>query len=180
MTRLRELYNEPTDVLRSALDNGARYYSPYGAFPALAQLPPSPGWDAYLCGELYRLQSLQNNWDGYGSPPLDPQIAHDARNILAQLWSIHQNSRVSDDLPPPYLVPISGGALQAEWHIGSKIIELFFDHSLQIEAHFYDTLVENQDESHELEIKGSSINLSIILEWFHRINNANLSSSKTA
>lgn len=68
---------------------------------------------------LDRLSALNNNWDGYGAPPIDPDIIAAARTFLK---SLPENLAYR-----PRVVPMSTGNLQFEWHHQGKILELEFE-----------------------------------------------------
>lgn len=66
--------------------------------------------------ELDRLAGLQPNWDGYGAPPIAPEIISAARELAAAL--------PPSIAPQPTVVPMSTGNLQFEWHRGGRILEI--------------------------------------------------------
>ncbi len=68
---------------------------------------------------LDELGRLPPNWDGYGAPPIDPNIVAAARSFTR---SLPENIAVR-----PQVVPISSGNIQFEWHHGSKVLELEFE-----------------------------------------------------
>jgi len=69
--------------------------------------------------ELDRLSLLQNNWDSYGAPPIDPGIIAAARKFVEAL---PENFAYR-----PRVVPMSPGNLQFEWHHQGKVLELEFE-----------------------------------------------------
>lgn len=69
--------------------------------------PVSPVSDT--AGErLKELLRLPDGWDGYGAPPIRPEIAALATVLLT----------------PPSIVPMSDGGIQLEWHIYSIDFEM--------------------------------------------------------
>ena len=77
---------------------------------------------------ITELAQLQENWDGYGSPPLHPSAIAGAINVLT----------ISDiEQPPmPYVGPVTGGGVQIEWYTPTRELELEIlpDGSLQYVA----------------------------------------------
>ena len=79
-------------------------------------------------------------------------------------------------------MPISGGALQAEWHFENMFIEIFFDGDLDISASFYTEGgdIEKIDESHEIEIRDSSLDAMQLVKWFNRVKDVKDAKHKAA
>lgn len=65
---------------------------------------------------LTNLARLQDNWDGYGSPPLRPVALKGAIHVL--LASDIENP------PAPYVGPVTGGGVQMEWRTPTRELEL--------------------------------------------------------
>ncbi len=66
--------------------------------------------------KLAALASLPENWDGYGSLPLQPLAKKTASNLLRMIF-LH-------GLPIPHFVPVSGGGIQMEWQKNKREMEL--------------------------------------------------------
>jgi len=66
---------------------------------------------------IKELASLRDNWDGYHSPPLDGGALALAEHLLTQL-------RDQAPLPTAHVGPESGGAVQIEWAVGGRELEL--------------------------------------------------------
>jgi len=174
MDQLRSIFQPADDNALSG--RGARsVYHPGSNRQAYVPVPVNSVWDNYLSNELWTLQMLEKGWDGYESPPVGREIAFLAGNVLSRIGDlVTANPTLQlDFVPPPYLVPISGGALQAEWHFDDLIVELIFDKNRSIEACFYSDDEEkyNIDESTELPIRGSTINFAKLVGWFDRVRN---------
>ncbi|GGX56886.1 hypothetical protein GCM10011309_02200 [Litorimonas cladophorae] len=132
-------------------------------------------WDAYLRTELNSLCNLSEDWDGYGSPAVSFENAELGLHLLNSLKQIVDNSsaEIRSYIPSsPYLVPVSGGALQAEWHLDSYFIELFFDSDEPIQAMFYssDDMI---DESMEIDCSEIQTNIRPLVNWFKRVHELN-------
>jgi hypothetical protein len=65
---------------------------------------------------LSELVQLPDNWDGYGSPRLQPAVVSAAFDLLRTLSAFH--------LPSPELFPVSGGGLQFEWQADKCELEI--------------------------------------------------------
>lgn len=86
-----------------------------GADPVVPVTAFLARWFAPTLDELERLAALPEGWDGYGSRPIQT-AAH--TNMLRALGI------VAGVAPRPDLSPISGGALQMEWSIGRRDLEI--------------------------------------------------------
>lgn len=75
---------------------------------------------AALDARLDQAAALGANWDGHGAPPIDPAILRAIRGWGQTMpgWAF---------APAPAVVPLSSGALQLEWHVGPRILELEFE-----------------------------------------------------
>lgn len=64
-------------------------------------------WSRSARKKLEALSSLEENWNSYGSRPIQPE----ARELTAKLLS----DLVKTDMPEPQIFPVSGGGIQLEW-----------------------------------------------------------------
>ena len=139
-------------------------------------------WDDYLKRELNMLCSLPDDWDGYNSPAVKFENAELALHLLSSLKQIIDDSgpQISCLIPSsPFLVPVSGGALQAEWHLGEHFVELFFDSSEPVKATYYVSGIDNEEEL-DIEFENQQTNLADLVSWFKKINEANNAQPATA
>jgi len=67
---------------------------------------------------IARLAELPANWDGYGSPRIDPRAIAAARRFVT---SVAFNS-----LPMPHIVPVLGGSVGLHWRCGGRELEFTF------------------------------------------------------
>ena len=65
---------------------------------------------------VYRLGQLEDDWDSYGSSPIQEAAITSALRILCA-FDLY-------GLPSPHISPVSGGALQLEWIVGNKALEI--------------------------------------------------------
>ena len=78
--------------------------------------------NAVIASSLFRqrvaLQSLKENWDGYGASPVSD-------SVIASMFEILIGILTNVDCAPPDIVPGADGSLQAEWR--SHQLEVFFN-----------------------------------------------------
>lgn len=69
---------------------------------------------------LDQAAALGPDWDGHGSPPVDPAVVRAVRAWGRAMpgWAL---------APAPAVVPLSSGGLQLEWHDGPRVLELEFE-----------------------------------------------------
>ncbi len=91
-----------------------------------------------LRNSLLELARLPSNWDSYGAPRISVDAIDAALNTLTDL--------LAAGAPSPYIVPTPNGGIQAEWHSGSKSLELDFVSPVQIELYFEDESIGDVDE----------------------------------
>ena len=100
----------------------------------------SSQWAAETVKRVLALTSLPRNWDSYGSPP-PSQVA-----IFASFGLLNSIPKtVFEDLPIPFVAPVSGGGIQLDWNVGTRELELHImpDGSTQfLRAHGGDVLDE--------------------------------------
>jgi len=131
-------------------------------------------WDTILREQLYQLTHLQHGWDGYGSPPVKMEVATIANAVLRNLaLAIKSSYTINIILPQaPYLCPVSGGGLQAEWHFNKQYyLELYFDTGCEnLVANFYsEGLADEMSESINLDISSLQFNAGPVVSWFIKI-----------
>lgn len=104
--------------------------------------------------DISRLSGLDENWDSYGSPPLDGTVIQLAVVFIEALvgWSMV--------LPRPAIAPVPGGGLQFEWEWGDRALELELIPGGSIEY----LKVVHQEPIHEDEV-ASLEELVILLSW---------------
>jgi len=98
-------------------------------------------WRAVVEKRLNELLKLRKGWDGHNSGPVSSATATFARAIL--------RSVMTDETPPPALVPANGGALQLEWHQQGLDIELMIYRATDAEltVHFHDGRPSIEEQS---------------------------------
>ena len=75
-------------------------------------------WVLDALNHIAALGELPPNWDGYGSPRIDPRAIARARRFVASV--------AFGSLPVPHVVPVLGGSVGLHWRCGSREIEFTF------------------------------------------------------
>ena len=76
------------------------------------------GWFVEMATAVLRLGKLEPNWDGSGSPPVSRVAIHQALRMLQAV--------ALQEPPLPQVLPVPGGGVQLEWHVGGRELELEF------------------------------------------------------
>lgn len=112
---LVQYYSEPTAVLE--YDDAPNPSYPQSDRGALTEPDTiEERWRRAVDYRLRRLSAYPRGWDGYASEPPNRAVIAFAQSIL--------NSVMQPRTPAPSIVPMSGGGLQLEWHMGGLDIEL--------------------------------------------------------
>jgi hypothetical protein len=80
--------------------------------------PAAAPWVAHLISNINRMSVLPGGWDGYDGLPLSFDAAVEALRFLASV--------MKPTTEPPWIVPLSNGGLQVEWHDRGLDIEIAF------------------------------------------------------
>jgi hypothetical protein len=88
-------------------------------------LDTTPPWVLESLTALDKMTELGDNWDGYGSPRIQPGALISARKLIASVEL--------QDLPAPHACPVSGGHVGLHWRVGSRELELTVLPDAQIE-----------------------------------------------
>ena len=73
-------------------------------------------WQVNTVKRILQFQSLQDNWDSYGSHRPSFNVIRSAVSILLKV--------TLDDPPMPRIVPVPGGGIQFEWRKGRRELEI--------------------------------------------------------
>lgn len=141
------------------LDYGVIAHFPRGTGPQTVQvtsLLEQGLWSKAATMRLKELAAMPENWNGYGSPPVQPEAIQESFNLLTEFAKL--------GMPEPNIVPVSGGGIQLEWrNLGSEIeIEVFPSRSM----HYL--VVDSSDEMLEGEIveNGNMAEFTPLTCWF--------------
>ena len=66
--------------------------------------------------ELAEIAALEENWDGYGSPRVNPAALEMASRVLAEAQQL--------SMPAPIIAPVSGGGINIEWSVSGRELEV--------------------------------------------------------
>jgi hypothetical protein len=77
-----------------------------------------PEWLDAVARRLSELMRLPRNWDSYGGVAVKPQNATRALSYLARILEQDSNA--------PWVVPLSDGGVQLEWHQADIDLEIAF------------------------------------------------------
>lgn len=111
-------------------------------------------WFVDAIDDIRRLTELEQNWDGYGSPPIGARVFETTVFLLGR-FAIEANR-----LPVPNLAPVTGGGLHLEFGVGSKEleIEVLPDTSIEVfltEGHF----------EQESQMRADWLNVTAVADW---------------
>jgi hypothetical protein len=84
----------------------------------VTELTSLSSWLAVALKGIRRLERLEANWDGFGSPEIRPQAIRQARHLLTAVEA--------DPAPNPHIAPVPGGGLQAAWVVDDRELEIEF------------------------------------------------------
>lgn len=105
--------------------------------------------------KLTDLSKLPENWDGYGSRPIQSPAIRQAASLVEQLSQF--------SIPAPQIFPVPGGGLQFEWKNAKcgMELEILPDGTMEF-------LIEDAEEQmREGVISPSYENLSRLILWFN-------------
>lgn len=118
-------------------------------------LSDSQSWIRESFRKLNGLSKLAENWDGYGSRPIQPVAIRQAASLVEQL------SKFS--IPAPQIFPVPGGGLQFEWKSAKCGMELEILPNGTMEF-----LIEDEDgQMREGDLSPTFENLSRLILWFN-------------
>jgi hypothetical protein len=82
-------------------------------------------WVLDALDRIAGLARLPRNWDGYGSPRIDPGAIAAARRFVASV--------AFESLPLPNVSPVLGGSVGLQWRYGEKELEFTFHPNGEVE-----------------------------------------------
>jgi hypothetical protein len=91
----------------------------------LSRAPAQPRWQLETIAAIKELTKLGDNWDGYGSPAIDGDVLVLAEHVMKQIRE--------ECIPTAHVGPESGGAVQIEWELSGRGLELHILRDLSIE-----------------------------------------------
>jgi hypothetical protein len=121
----------------------------------VTSLLSSNAWLRRAQRKLKELSELQENWDGYGSPQIEPE----ALEIAAELVT----NTATFGMPEPQIFPVPGGGLQIEWERLRRELELEILPNGEIEFLLVDRDGEMRENKVSPNWKGEIYRL---VQWF--------------
>jgi hypothetical protein len=111
--------------------------------------------------KLEELSKLPENWNSYGSRPIQSGAIETAANLLSDLIKIN--------MPEPKIFPVSGGGIQLEWENSKCEFELEIMPDKSIEY----LIVDEKGEMHEGKLPryNKLIDVIPLTNWFIKEKN---------
>ena len=110
---------------------------PFGPASLVFSGPP-PAWFNSFLTEIGQIGELDENWDSYGAPPIDPHCAEAATNLLLSV--------LDSSTPKPCVVPTSRGGIQLEWHRAGVDLEVEIESPARVNVSFEDLRDGTEEE----------------------------------
>jgi len=105
---------------------------------------------------LNHFARLESNWDGYGAERINPVVIREARELITRIADRTEEA--------PIIVPTSRGAIQLEWHRGSRCLELEFESQAMIHYLMWDPTAGVEEE--DVVPIYAEDKILRLLEWF--------------
>jgi hypothetical protein len=102
-----------------------------------------PTWFYPTLGALQDIAQLLDNWDSYGSAPIEDAVIVEAMRVLIAL-------ELPPSAPPPSVVPGSLGDIQLEWHLVAGDVEILVSNAPPVSVHLFSRASGEQFESGDL------------------------------
>lgn len=107
---------------------------------------PLPAWFDPLMQGFVDLLTLPPNWNTYGSGQIDPNVIHEAMNLVAGL--------LGPSAPAPRVMPLSSGGLQIEWRRKGIELEIVFERGEQA-FFYYRNRATGEESEHTLPLESA-------------------------
>jgi hypothetical protein len=113
-------------------------------------------WQRSAQRKLAELSKLPENWNSYGSPPVQQGALELAANLIPELVKL--------DMPEPEIFPVSGGGIQLEWKNSERELEIEVRSNKTIEF----LLVEDDGEMYESHLpqNNTPFEITTLIQWF--------------
>src|SRR5271157_1768881 len=124
---------------------------------AYAQVALIPRLDkAATLTALERLKSLEANWSGYDTIPINRRLILTAKEFILAL--------PTDIIGTPKVVPMTRGRLQFEWHRGNRSLEIEFESCDRIHYLKWDSDAGLEEE--DTILVNDVATIYALLQWF--------------
>lgn len=123
---------------------------------SVSTVASQPLWSRSVSEQLDELTRLPQNWDSYGSAPVQAEIVTKALDVLAALSRCNMNR--------PHVLPVPGGGVQFEWANDSSELEIEIRPDGKVEF----LVVDEKNEMLEGPIENlyDSSELFLLSNWF--------------
>jgi hypothetical protein len=119
----------------------------------------SSSWLRRAQQKLKELSELTENWDSYGSRPIQQKASETAAELLTETANF--------GLPEPQIFPVPGGGLQLEWESAKRELELEILPDGEIEY----LIVDREGKMRENKISPSWMDeIYRLVSWFKNSN----------
>ena len=120
-------------------------------FSSMSALAP---WFVPVMDTLREYVDFERNWDGLGSPPIPATVIETTVALISRF------ARSLQSVPAPNVAPISGGALQIEFEVGNKAVEIEVlpDRSIEL-------LIQSPGETYEGKGTEPLLNVEGLAKW---------------
>lgn len=95
---------------------------------SLSSSEASASWTVSVEEQISKLLELPSNWDTYGASRIRIEAVDSLIKVLHDV--------MNPTTPPPTIVPVADGHLQAEWHTGGVNLEVEVIDPLQIDVYY--------------------------------------------
>ncbi len=111
-------------------------------------------WFYRALDPVRRFADLDENWDGYGSPPISNRAVETTVLLLARF------AREAFRIPVPEIAPVSGGGLHLEFAAGGRGLEIEILPDASVEV-----LLSDGEEDVEVSGRAESLDVPAASSW---------------
>lgn len=117
-----------------------------------------PQWVDSLVGGLSDVLTLPRDWDSYGSDPISDIPVRKAFCLMLKL--------MPPDGRAPWVVPLSEGGIQLEWHREGAVLEIEIDSSDSAHGYWYNPA---RGEECDLKIPDDEDRIKSYIAWMQQL-----------
>jgi hypothetical protein len=98
-----------------------------------------PQWAEPVLQSLSERWGVRPGWDSYGARPTNPELVVRLLNVISDL--------LRDDSPPPQIMPLADGGVQAEWHRPGRDLEIVVPADESASYYYFNRATHVEEES---------------------------------